>query len=380
MTNSTFPQMPGIPGIPNVPPMINNSIPAPGGGGIATEPETYNWGEMLAESNIQEQPMPIGDYDAQVVAAEDGQASNGKLMFKMVWQIVSGPYAGRRLTRNMVISKDSKKAMQVFFRQMRALGLDDQFWMSNPPPYAVAERMINRMARVQITQREWPKNTGIIDNEVGFIREPINTGSAQMPQMLGPGGFPQAPQMPQQLGQPMPQQPPQQYAQPQQMPPAGQQFMTSSPEQPQPYAAPVAQPMTQAPPFAPPQQQQFPGIQQAPPLAPAQNIPVGPEYAQAPQQSAPVQFEQMLTAPPQQPAAPPAAPQQLPQPQAPEALQQPPAAPQQPQLPQQPAADPQQPTAQQIADFQAFMAAQQQGAQQPPQPPQMPPPPLPAQF
>lgn len=292
MTNTQIPQIPGIP-------IMQNLIPAPGGGGIQTEPETINWAQWLQESNIQEQAIPQADYDAQIVAASEDKASNGKPMFRLTWQIIAGPYAGRRLQRTMTISHDSSKAMKVFFRQMRALGFDDNFWLANPSMAYVAEMMINRTARIQVKIREFPPNSGVFDNEVGFIREGIQTQPGTMPTMINTQGYPAAPQMPQMLApqQPQYQQPPQQYA-----PPA--QVQDQQPQQPQTYNAPMAgqsfpqqpqqpgQGMTQAPPIAP--------QQPAPQLPPAQYIPVGPEHAQAPVSAPP---PQPVPAQQQQPAA-----------------------------------------------------------------------------
>jgi hypothetical protein len=335
MTNTQLPQMPlpgGIPGIPQ----MTNVIPAPTGGGMQTEPETYNWAQWLAESNIQEQAMPSADYDAQIVAAEPDRASTGNPMFRVTWQIISGPYAGRRLSRNIVVAHEKQKAMRVFFRQMKALGFEDQFWLGNPTPSQVAEMMLNRMARIQVKQREWPPNTGVIDNEVGFIREAINSPMQPgiAPTMINQGGYPAAPPMPQ-------------FSQP-----------------PQTYAAPQ-----------PPQPQ----------FQPTQNIPVGPEQVQAqppmpptwqqttPQQAPPQtpQFEQMLRPPeaPQQAVTPPPPPPQ-PMP-GPEAPQQPTAAQQE---------QPIQPTPEQIQQYLAALQAQQSAQQPAATQPLPPPPPVPREF
>jgi hypothetical protein len=383
-----LPQMPPIPGIP----ITNNLIPAPGGGGISHQPETYTWTQLLTDSNIQQTTIPTADYDAQVTAATPGKTNGGKDKITVVFQLISGQFAGKTYDRDLTISNDSPKAMRVFFRQMKCLGCDDQFWLGEPSLATICERILNRQCRIQIKQREFPANSGLWENEVGFIREAIVGVNQGMPTMIN-----QAPPMPQfaQPQQAYPQQfaqpvQAQQYAQPQQYPPAGQQFMTSSPAQPQPLqAAPISPYAQQVPPQQQPQVAQ--PVQQYPPppqaqqnaaqqLQPAQNIPAGPEYAQAPQQYAPPppppqtpQFETMLR-PPQE-----AAPQA-------QQLQPPPSPYQQPGQPQQAQeatpADaqplPVQADADQVAAFQAFMAQQAQNQAQPQQQP--PAPPLPREF
>jgi Protein of unknown function (DUF669) len=357
MTNTQLPQMPlpgGIPGIPQ----MTNVIPAPTGGGMQTEPETYNWAQWLAESNIQEQAMPSADYDAQIVAAEPDRASTGNPMFRVTWQIISGPYAGRRLSRNIVVAHEKQKAMRVFFRQMKALGFEDQFWLGNPTPSQVAEAMLNRMARIQVKQREFPPNTGVIDNEVGFIREAINSPMQAAPAMINQSGYPAAPPMPQFV------QPPQTYAAQPQAP--------QQPQQPPPTVVGQVPPGGWQGPQQPAQPQQYPLPGQQPQLQPTQNIPVGPEHAQMPptwQQTIPQQappqtpqFEQMLRPPeaPQQAAPPPPPPPQpMPGPEA----QQPP-----------------QPTPEQIQQYLAALQAQQSAQQPAATQPLPPPPPVPREF
>ena len=378
------PQIPGIPGIP----VTNNLIPAPGGGGFAAPPpETYTWSQLLQESNIQEQSIPAADYDAQVVAAEPTKSKDGKDMINATFQLISGPYAGKRYSRNITLPRagDTTKFMRVFFRQMKCLGCDDQFWVTEPNMGAICQRIMNRQCRIQMKQREFPTGSGLIDNEVGFIRDAI-TGpvTGMMPSMINQGAPPMPQfgqqQLPQGYPQPVQQQPPQQYAQPQQYPAPGQQYMTSSTEQSVPLG----------PDGYPQQTEQLTGgrPQPAPQLPPAQQIPVGTEHAQAPQQYAPQQqpgtyqapvagqqppppppqtppFEQMLTPPQQAPQAQQLTPPPSPYPQA-QAVPEPTPADAQP-APQQVPPD-------QAAAFAAFMAQQaappQQGAaQQPPAPP-----------
>jgi hypothetical protein len=357
--------------------MNNNAGPPPNYQWDQGQPqaEALNWAQWLDEANMAEPTIPTADYDAQVISARPTEASTGKLMFDVTFRLVSGTFAGKEFSRNITWSGGNakKSAKRVFFRQMSALGLDEAFLRSNPTPQMMCDRMINNFCRIEIKQREFPIGSGLFDNEVGFIRDGgqqmINQG---VPAMLNQQGFPGAPQMPATLAQapqqfapqqpvqqpaqtyaapmggqpqqgyaPQPQQgypqgypqqggqPQQQYAQPSQMPPPGQQFMTSSPDQPQP----------QQPPPPPPGQPQFETMLRPP----QEGTQPGAQLPQAPNPYPPQ--EQVVEATP--------------------ADGQP--------LPTQIPPD-------QAAAFQAYMAQQQGGQQAGTQPQQPPAPPLPRQF
>ena len=241
----TAPQMPGVPGVPQPQAQLGQwpgmgTIPAPGGGGISVEQESWNWQQWREEAGTQLQPLPIAEYDMEVSASEAAKSSNGKIMFKITWRVITGPYAGRVAWGNITVSPENPNALAIFFRQMDALGLNEAYFNTNPSPDQIATDLVHRQARIKLTHREYPKNSGVIRNNV----ETINPPASQMMGMpMGQQGFPppqtgayQAP-----MAAPPP---PQQYAQA----PGAQQDQ----QPPQPAPQPVPQPASQAPLPAPP--------------------------------------------------------------------------------------------------------------------------------
>ena len=112
------------------------------------------------------EPIPNGSYSALVQQAEVSQTSNGKLMFKLTWQITEGPYANRKVWSNMVVSPESPPALGIMFKHMAALGLDAEFFKAGPSPDQVANAMNGKGATLVVDQREW---NGEIRNEVKNI-------------------------------------------------------------------------------------------------------------------------------------------------------------------------------------------------------------------
>ena len=88
-------------------------------------PAPINWNELVetADEAPSFDPLPANDYLVKITAAEAVSASTGKPMLKTTLEVEGGPYNGRRLWHNFVISQDNPKAMSIFFRQMNALGL-----------------------------------------------------------------------------------------------------------------------------------------------------------------------------------------------------------------------------------------------------------------
>ena len=345
MPQQGYPQQ--MPPVPGVPPVDQGQWPtqnvAPQAGGFM-DTETIDWRTLREEANQELQPMPIADYPAMVTSASGLKASTGKPMLKIIFKIMSGPYAGRPQTRNMTVTRDSENAMRMFFRQMDALGFTQEYFNSLPNNIEVALSQIaadlpGRQAMLAVSQKEHPPQSGIMINDVKMIKPltgPGMFGAAQPfagPPMPQPQYVPQQPYQPQQFNQA----PPPQAAPP--LPPA----LTQQPQYQQPQPPQYAQPQysqnvaPQQYPIQPDQQQvmvDWPPeeAQQAPPqapqqLQPTQQIPVGPEHAQMP---------------PQAPQAPQAPQQAAPQPPVPPVPGQP-GQPQQPMLPTAPAPVQQQP-------------------------------------
>lgn len=260
--------------------------------------------------------LPDGEYPVSVIETEAVTASTGRPMIKIKFQVLAGhPSAGKVVKSQIVLSEDNPKALRMFFRNMRAFGIDDatMIGLAGPNNMAtLASMMLSRQVIIKVSSREWPEGSGEYNNNVDNIKAygagtPANTGPAPVgqPQPVAPGTGFAAPVPPQPQPQPQPQPSlggflPGQAVPPTPVPPAAV---------PQPVAAAVPPPApAPAPtPAAPPADVPVPGFEAMWPIltdeqkemARAQQRANVPAAAQAPQPAA-------------QPAAPQPAPMTMP--------------------------------------------------------------------
>lgn len=195
--------------------------------------------------------LPIGDYDVEVAKSEATVSSNGKPMIKVSMKVVGGPYERRTVLNQFVMSQDNPVALSIFFRHMRAFGLDEQFFMSlgRGSIEPVANALLGRRARLTLGHREWQGETR---NEVKAVKPytgaPTAGPAAGPVSTPGPVAPPLAPPPPAPVTTPIA---PVATSQP--VAPAPQPVPISA----QPVAQPVAQPAAQpVQPPTPPQVEQ----------------------------------------------------------------------------------------------------------------------------
>lgn len=228
------------------------------------------------------EPIPSGDYDFEIAQADATQTQNSKTMYKVRCKVESGPHAGRLVFHNFVVSPENPNALAMFFRQMNVLGLNRDFFSSNPSDHNVAEQLVGKRFRGQVTIKQWQ---GQDRNEIKQFFTAVNgaLGNGQgVPTPGLPSGIPSAPPAPA-AAPPAPAAPP---AAPTPAP---------APE----YAAPAA-PAAPAPPAAAPAPPPPPPVQQAevpavetpaePPAAPAAPAPATQEPVAAGNVPAPPPF------------------------------------------------------------------------------------------
>jgi hypothetical protein len=186
------PGMPGIPGAPNFPtqpitpgiPGAQTPPPPPGGGSVGF---SINWGEMLETSGGAFEPLPKSTYNVLVKTSEATKTTTDKLMFKVIFTVDGGPYNGRTLYHNIVVSPENPNAMRMFFLNMKTFGLDADFFSMEPMPEQIAAAMIGRAATVAVDHRlyqgQWRENVKTLMPRAGG---PVNIGA--MSGMPVPGG------------------------------------------------------------------------------------------------------------------------------------------------------------------------------------------------
>ena len=137
-----------------------------------------NWGDLMASSGADFEILPVGQYAAQVTKAEAKQSKNGKLMFTVTFRVISGPKTNRNITDNIVLSPENPRAVQAFFINLRALGVDEAFLKQTPAPApeTVAAKMVGAKAQISVTHREYQ---GQQRDNVDRINRLTGTAAAQ---------------------------------------------------------------------------------------------------------------------------------------------------------------------------------------------------------
>lgn len=147
-----------------------------------------SWGDLHKDAMT----TISGDFPVIIVEANAVKSQNDKDMIKYKAKIESGPYAGRAITGNFVISPDSSGAMRMFFLHMAVLGLDENFWAANPnaPVEQVAKSLEGRRAIATFGTRPWQ---GQDREEIQAWKKPTGPGgSAPVGVLGGFGGGPSA--------------------------------------------------------------------------------------------------------------------------------------------------------------------------------------------
>lgn len=148
-----------------------------------------DFASLMREAGGGFEPIPDGSYDAQVAAAEALESSTRKTMFKVKFQVLTGPYAGRPVWSNLVISPENPSALGYFFANMAALGLTSDYFAQNPHPTHVADALVGRQCRVEVSSRVYQ---GQKRNDVKRIM-PLNSAVQAPPAPSAPMSAPVAP-------------------------------------------------------------------------------------------------------------------------------------------------------------------------------------------
>ncbi len=136
---------------------------------------TYDFKKLLQDAKAGG-AWPLGDYDFEVADANVKVSGNGSGNEMLVTKLrcLVGPYAGKHITNNFVLTIDNPTALGIFFRHMAAFGLDDNFFAQigegNLAP--AAQALKGRRARITIGHRQWNGGT---QNDVKAVN-PLTDG------------------------------------------------------------------------------------------------------------------------------------------------------------------------------------------------------------
>jgi len=117
---------------------------------------TVPWADLQkAAGEAGFDPVPASMYDVIVDKAAHKTAGSGKNMIVTTFKIESGPYAGKPVFNQFVLSPENANALAFFFRHMAALGLNEAYFAANPQLERVAADLIGRRCRIQVSIRQW---------------------------------------------------------------------------------------------------------------------------------------------------------------------------------------------------------------------------------
>lgn len=154
-----------------------------------------DWNELMKDADIS--LAAPGEYDMIVHSAEATTYGTGNQGIKAVFMFENGPHAGQKVFNNFVIVSGNNRALAMFFRNMKTLGLDADFFGKNPQLDEVAKALEGRRARVVLAHREWQGN---MQYDVSGIKVPngaANGGVTTKPSGPSvPSAMPSAPSVP----------------------------------------------------------------------------------------------------------------------------------------------------------------------------------------
>ena len=119
---------------------------------------SLNWGDLVkdaGEGANSYEPLPDGDYELKVIEAKATVSASGKTMFKITTEVQVGAHAKRRVWDNLVVSPENAAALGIFFGKMAALGLNREYFSTNPSNAQIEAAILNRPFRGQVGSRVW---------------------------------------------------------------------------------------------------------------------------------------------------------------------------------------------------------------------------------
>jgi len=132
---------------------------------------SLNFGDLFKDAMT----LVTGTFDGIVSETTLTESSNGKPMIKVKLQVEGGKHHGKTFFTQFVVSVDSPTALRMFFVNMKAFGLDQQYFEQNPPLEQVAAAIQGKRCRFTVGIREWQ----------GVDRENVEKVEAPLPGMAG---------------------------------------------------------------------------------------------------------------------------------------------------------------------------------------------------
>src|SRR4051812_42688493 len=114
------------------------------------------WDELMdAAGDSDFAPIPQGDYDVKIVEGTATKSSPDKPMWKITVEVEGGPHAGKKAWTQQTLTMDNANALQIFFHQMAAAGLTQDFFKTEPDPQQIANALLGRRFRAKLIIEEY---------------------------------------------------------------------------------------------------------------------------------------------------------------------------------------------------------------------------------
>jgi pyruvate/2-oxoglutarate dehydrogenase complex dihydrolipoamide acyltransferase (E2) component len=126
---------------------------------------SLNWSDLIKDAGetTSYEPLPDGDYELKVIESKAKSTQSGKTMFSITTEVQGGPHAKRRVWDNLTVSPENPKALAIFFSKMSALGLNRDYFDTNPSNAQIEQALVGRGFRGTIGKRTY---NGNVSNEV----------------------------------------------------------------------------------------------------------------------------------------------------------------------------------------------------------------------
>jgi hypothetical protein len=154
--------------------------------------EAFNWGAARKDALT----FLDGEFPFVIEEATVKQTQTGKTMFVLKCTVESGVHAGRGMKHNITVSPESPVAMRIFFADMDAIGLNQQYF-DNPllatsaGPEMIAQALAGKRFTGICKPREWnDRKQDSIDGIKAPGKRPTGPGSVAVSGV--PAGIPRS--------------------------------------------------------------------------------------------------------------------------------------------------------------------------------------------
>lgn len=132
------------------------------------------WDELLEQAGDDVadsfDPLPEANYDLEIVEAVYKTSTTGKDMWKVQARVLGGQFNNRRIFDQLVLSRENQVAVRIFFQSMAVLGLNREYFRSNPSNEQIATALKGRRFVGKVTQRPYQ---GEMQNELKRYVKPL---------------------------------------------------------------------------------------------------------------------------------------------------------------------------------------------------------------